>query len=153
MKIIRLLPLTLALLVPALHADFKFDQSSDITGGAMMGAMKMAGKFSKQAKMPMVTTTLFKGKRMAQRSPYNIVVTDVGDSAWIVGETGVVVPPRDPKALADALRECLERDREKTAQSARARVVEKFSVKRLIDETERALWPKACRRTCCGRRS
>jgi glycosyltransferase involved in cell wall biosynthesis len=31
------------------------------------------------------------------------VVTDVGDSALIVGDTGVVVPSRDQQALADAL--------------------------------------------------
>lgn len=28
------------------------------------------------------------------------VVTDVGDSAWIVGEAGIVVPPKNPEALA-----------------------------------------------------
>jgi hypothetical protein len=78
-KIIRLLPLTLALLVPALHADFKFDQSAEVTGGVMKGAMKMAGKFSKEAKMPIVTTTVFKGERMAQINPNDIVVTDVGE--------------------------------------------------------------------------
>lgn len=31
------------------------------------------------------------------------VVTDVGDSAWVVGETGRVVPPRDPTRLSEAL--------------------------------------------------
>ena len=43
----------------------------------MKGAMKMAGKFSKEAKMPIATTTVFKGKRMAQTSPHNITVTDI----------------------------------------------------------------------------
>lgn len=31
------------------------------------------------------------------------VVTDVGDSAWVVGDTGFVAPPRDAAALADGL--------------------------------------------------
>lgn len=31
------------------------------------------------------------------------VVTDVGDSRWVVGDAGKVVPPRDPAALAAAM--------------------------------------------------
>ena len=59
------------------------------------------------------------------------VVTEVGDSALIVGPTGRVVPPRDPRALADALGAVLsmplERRRE-LGQDARKRIVERFDL-------------------------
>ena len=77
------------------------------------------------------------GEAMACGLP--CVVTDVGDSARIVGETGVVVPPRNPAALAEGLRTALDRLRGDNSYPARARVTRHFSVQSLILDTERAL--------------
>lgn len=67
------------------------------------------------------------------------VVTDVGDSAYIVGDTGRVVPPRDAKALAEA---CLEVAGMKAAQrgvmgrAARSRIEELFDLSRIAQRYE-----------------
>ncbi len=38
-----------------------------------------------------------------------VVATDVGDAARIVGEAGLVVPPREPETLAAALADAIRR--------------------------------------------
>jgi glycosyltransferase involved in cell wall biosynthesis len=67
------------------------------------------------------------------------VVTDVGDSAWILNGTGRVTPPRDAKALAAGCEELLalgREGRETLGQAARARVVELFSLSTVVAEYE-----------------
>ena len=67
------------------------------------------------------------------------VVTDVGDSAWIVGDTGKVVPPRDPTALANALRELVDLGaaaRRALGERARQRIVENFSLESVVRQYE-----------------
>jgi glycosyltransferase involved in cell wall biosynthesis len=67
------------------------------------------------------------------------VVTDTGDSALIVGETGTVVAPRDASALSEAILSCLESGTGATGMRARARILENFSVERMAAETTDAI--------------
>jgi len=63
-------------------------------------------------------------------------VTDVGDSALIVGQTGRVMPPQDPKALAKALVELMELGSEGRARlgvAARCRIKEHFDLPDVVE--------------------
>lgn len=77
------------------------------------------------------------GEAMACGVP--CVVTDVGDSAWIVGDTGVVVPPHNPQALAAGLESSLQRGNKLMAVRTRKRIEEKFSFEQLIEKTQKTL--------------
>ena len=67
------------------------------------------------------------------------VVTDVGDSSWIVGDTGTVVPPGDTEAQADALAALVtlgRSGRQALGRAARARICDNFSISRFVEAHE-----------------
>lgn len=77
------------------------------------------------------------GEAMACGVP--CVVTDVGDSAWVVGDTGMVVPPRDAEALAGAWAALIEmwpEGRVRLGRAAHQRVVTKFSLVQIVRQYE-----------------
>jgi glycosyltransferase involved in cell wall biosynthesis len=72
------------------------------------------------------------GEAMACGVP--CVVTDVGDSGYLVGEAGIVVPPNNPEALANAWREVslMGKDaRKHLGVLARKRVENNFSIDKI----------------------
>src|SRR5712691_665604 len=74
------------------------------------------------------------GEAMACGTP--CVVTDVGDSALIVEETGIVVAPGDPDALAEAWRNLIEagpRVRRRLGIAARRRVQQHFALSAVVE--------------------
>ena len=76
------------------------------------------------------------GEAMACGVP--CVVTNVGDSAWVVGDYGEVVPPKNPVALMNAIENLLNQNAYDPAQ-IRQRVVDQLSVNSLVTKTEHML--------------
>ena len=66
------------------------------------------------------------------------VVTDAGDSADIVGDNGVVVPPAAPDALAEGTL-ALATGNRPPAAALRRDIEERFSIARMVESTEQIL--------------
>lgn len=67
------------------------------------------------------------------------VTTDVGDAALIVGDTGWVVQPKDPQALANAMLEAMKEQQnnpqawQARKQACRERIVNNFSIEKMVE--------------------
>lgn len=75
------------------------------------------------------------GEAMACGLP--CVATDVGDSAMIVSDTGVVVPPRNEDAFLNATEHLLlmpEKERQALGGSARTRIVNNFTLQKIVEQ-------------------
>lgn len=74
------------------------------------------------------------GEAMAAARP--VVTTDVGDAAFLVGDTGFVVPVRDPEQLCNALQQMLRHsptERLALGIAARGRIEREFSLQSMVD--------------------
>ena len=77
------------------------------------------------------------GEAMAMSLP--CVVTDVGDAAMLVADTGVVVPKEDASALANGMLQLLEMspiERKNMGRRARARIEAEFTMDRTRERFE-----------------
>jgi glycosyltransferase involved in cell wall biosynthesis len=82
--------------------------------------------------MPLVV-----GEAMAMEKP--VVATDVGGVRELVGETGVIVPPRNPERLAQAMLRVMRAslgEREAIVKAARQRVCSCFDFEAKVEEWE-----------------
>jgi glycosyltransferase involved in cell wall biosynthesis len=77
------------------------------------------------------------GEAMASGVP--CVATDVGDCSWVIGPHGVIVPPRQSEALANALGRLLDLGpdaRQQLGLAGRARVLQHFSLQEVVGQYE-----------------
>lgn len=64
----------------AARADFSYEETTQITGGSIVGMMKFAGTFSRQARQanePVVSTVTIKGNRMMRSDKYRTEIVDL----------------------------------------------------------------------------
>ena len=77
------------------------------------------------------------------------VVTDVGDAPLIVGKTGWIVPPNNPKKLAKilelAINQIGNKNWSKKCKNARLRVEKKFDISNMIIFYNK-VWTKVCKK-------
>ena len=79
------------LLATPSFADFRYDETTQITGGTVVSMIKLAGAFSKDAKKamdPVTSTVLVQGNRMARINPDRTEIIDLGK------ETITTIDPR-----------------------------------------------------------
>lgn len=80
MKHIPTLVTVVLLGAASLNADFRYESTTRITGGALVGMMKFAGAFSKDAKKanePQQSTTAVKGNRMLHQTADTAQIIDL----------------------------------------------------------------------------
>lgn len=84
---------------------------------------------------------------MLQGTP--CVVTEVGDAAEIVGDTGWVVPPNDVNALAVAMLKAANLscdERQRRGQAARQRIIDNYGIDKMVSRFE-TVWQQAIARS------
>lgn len=66
------------------------------------------------------------------------VVTDVGDATWVTGAAAPAIPIGDHQSLAAEWTRMLDNTE---GSALRNRIIENFSLEKLLSETEKILWP------------
>jgi hypothetical protein len=67
----------LLLACAALRADFSYQETTQMTGGALVKILRLGGPFTRKSREPIVSTVLIKGNRMATLGKENSTIIDL----------------------------------------------------------------------------
>jgi hypothetical protein len=67
----------LVLACASLRADFSYQETTQMTGGALVKILRLGGPFTRKAREPIVSTVLIKGNRMATLGKENSTIIDL----------------------------------------------------------------------------
>jgi len=136
-------------LVPLLcglsHADFKYSEKSQITGGAMVGMVKMAGIFSKDAKASLQPTTrtvaVQGGKMRTEESDGTVQIIDLEGRRFInidpkTQTYSIVTFDEMKKAMAQKQAEMQEKMKEEQAKHPTANQQAHLKITPKLESTE-----------------
>ncbi|MCC7174188.1 MAG: hypothetical protein IT159_03255 [Bryobacterales bacterium] len=98
-----------------LRADFSYEQTSKITGGAMATMMKVVGVFSRTAREPIRTSVVVKGDRMGHLSADHATIIDL--AAETVTEVNLKQKTYSVLTFAQ-IAQAMERMAQKTAEES-----------------------------------
>jgi len=98
----------------------------------ILSALDVASSSSSNEAFPNVV-----GEAMSCGVP--CVATNVGDVAWLLGETGIIAPPRNSEAIAQGLEKLIEigpEGRRVLGEAARTRIIDHFSIESVAKRYE-----------------
>lgn len=67
----------LVLFCVTLRADFSYQETTQLTGGALVKILRLGGPFTRKAREPIVSTVVFKGNRMATLGKDSSTIIDL----------------------------------------------------------------------------
>jgi len=122
-----------ALASSTLLADFSYQETTTITGGALAGMLKVASVFSKSLREPVRSSVAFKGDRMVHKGNNNMEILDLGSetitSVDLQKKTYTVMTFAQMKQMMDDAAKKMNESQAKNKDQASADITWKVSAK------------------------
>jgi hypothetical protein len=115
------------------RADFSYQETTQMTGGALVKVLRLGGPFTRKAREPIVSTVLIKGNRMATLGKENSTIVDLDKESIteidIAKKTySVITFAQMRQAMDDAVTRAEVQQKKQQKTAPRGNVQAKFKV-------------------------